>query len=121
MRGGAWLGAVAAAAGGSSVGVLGAPPTGAGVPAAESVDGPSVEVDALDMDMEELFFGLDLDAREVIASEWFGYEGCFDESSILEEEVAAAAEDDGDDASDSSNEFGPAEGLEGDGREPLHM
>ena len=97
------------------MGVLGAPPTGAGVPAAESVDGPSVEVDALDMDLEELFFGLDLDAREVIASEWFGFEGCFDESSILEEEVAAAAEDDGDVASDSSKEFGLAEGLEGDG------
>ena len=109
------LGAAAAAAGGSSVAVLGAPPTGAGVPAAESVDGPSVEVDALDIDMEELFFGLDLDAREVIASEWFGFEGCFDDSLIPEEEVAAAAEDDGDDASDSSKEFDPAARLDLEG------
>ena len=97
------LGEAAAAAGGhSSVScpVLGAPPRDAGAVAAELVDGPFDFID--DLEMEELFFGLDHDSREAIVSEWFGHEGCLDDSLIPDEDDAAA---DGDDASDGSKEF----------------
>ena len=93
----------ATAAGHSKVScpVLGAPPRDAGAVAAEFVDGPSDWIP--DLDMEELFCGLDQDAREAVGSEWFGHEGCIDDSLLLDEDAAAA--DDGDDASDSSNEL----------------
>ena len=96
------LGEVAAAAGRSSVDcpVLGAPPRGVGAPAADFMDVPS---EFIDLDMEDLFFGLDQDAREAIASEWFGHEGCIDDSLLHEEEEAAGEH--GDDASDGSKEF----------------
>ena len=65
----------------------------------------------LSEECEELFFGLDLDARAVVASEWFGHED-LDDSPLPEE--AAAAEDE-DDASDGSNEFDDPACLKGGG------
>ena len=101
----------AAAAGRSGVDcpLLAPPRSDAGAPAAEFLgELPGL----LDLDTEDLFFGLDRDAREVIASEWFGHEGCIDDSLMPEEEEAAAARE-ADDASDGSKDFDdPAACLE---------
>ena len=85
--------------------VLGAPPpSDESALAAQLVDGPPDLLNG-DPDMEELFFGLDRDVREAIASGWFGHEGPIDDALLSEEEKAAADEDD---ASDGSAELDPA-------------
>ena len=96
--------------------VSGGPPTASGAVAAGLVDDASLWLDELNVE-GELFFGLDQDAREVLAEELFGH----DPAPLVDDSIPGdegAAEED-DDASDASEGFADAEvlppaGIEGD-------
>ena len=79
----------------------GEPPNASEPVAAGLVDAAFCFLD--EMDLDELFFGLDLDAREAVAAEMFGHHS----APLLEDpEEEEAADEDGSDASDGLADAG---------------